>query len=240
MARGAAANKTAKPFAGISGDMAARIGAQDWASTPLGPIEGWSPALLGTLRLILPARAEIVLFWGPDYRAFYNDAYAPTIGDKHPRALGQPARENWAELWSDLEPLLDGVFRAGETFAAKDRPFYIERHGFGETVYFDVSYSAVREADDRIGGVLCIVAETTERVRANAALRRSEERLRLATESADVGLWDIDVDENISFFYARDAFSMPQDRKTSFEEFLSHVHPEDAAALRTGYAAARD
>ncbi len=32
----------------------------------------------------------------------YNDAYAPGIGSKHPRALGRPAIENWGELWDDL------------------------------------------------------------------------------------------------------------------------------------------
>jgi len=97
--------------------------------------------------MLLAARAQVVLFWGAHFVALYNDAYAPTIGDKHPRALGRPACENWAELWSDLEPLLKGVRETGRTFAASDRPFYIERHGYGETAYFDVSYSAVPEAD---------------------------------------------------------------------------------------------
>jgi hypothetical protein len=96
--------------------------------------------------------------------ALYNDAYAPSIGEKHPRALGRPAIENWRELWGDLEPLLRGVRETGQTFAAKDRAFYIERHGYGETVYFDVSYSAVHQNDGSVGGVLCIVTETTERV----------------------------------------------------------------------------
>ena len=113
---------------------------------------------------ILPVKAQIVLFWGPQYVALYNDAYAPSIGNKHPRALGRPAVENWSELWDDLEPLLRGVRETGETFSAKDRPFYIERHGRGEAVYFDVSYSAVREADGSVGGVLCVVNETTQRV----------------------------------------------------------------------------
>jgi PAS domain S-box-containing protein len=127
--------------------------------------------------MILPARAEIVLFWGPHFVAFYNDAYAPTIGNKHPRALGRPAHENWSELWSDLEPLLRGVVETGQTFSAKDRPFYIERNGVGETVYFDVSYSAVREADGTVGGVLCIVCETTARVHAQQQIANERERL---------------------------------------------------------------
>ncbi|WP_437179556.1 ATP-binding protein [Pseudomonas muyukensis] len=139
--------------------------AMDWCDSPLGPPQAWSPGLQAIMAMLLPAQAQIVLFWGVQYIALYNDAYGPSIGIKHPRALARPAEENWRELWSDLEPLLRGVRETGRTFAAKDRPFYIERQGLGETTYFDVSYSAVREADGSVGGVLCIVTDTTERVR---------------------------------------------------------------------------
>lgn len=138
-----------------------RLSAQD---CPLGAPAAWSRSLQTLVATMLPVKAQIVLFWGPDYVALYNDAYAPTIGAKHPRALGRPAVENWSELWDDLEPLLRGVRETGETFSAKDRPFYIQRSARGEVVYFDVSYSAVRAEDGSIGGVLCIVTETTQRV----------------------------------------------------------------------------
>jgi two-component sensor histidine kinase len=127
---------------------------------------------------MLPAKAQIVLFWGAEFVALYNDAYAPTIGQKHPTALGRPARENWAELWGDLEPLLRRVLDTGETVFAKDRPFYIERHGYPETVYFDISYSPVQNETGETGGVLCIVSETTERVIA-------QERQRLLAREAN-------------------------------------------------------
>jgi hypothetical protein len=64
---------------------------------------------------------------GPKFVALYNDAYAPTIGAKRPRALGRPPRESWTELWDYLEPLLRRVLDTGETIFAKDRPFNIER-----------------------------------------------------------------------------------------------------------------
>ena len=165
------------PFLHGAGAMAAPFAQCDWEDSPAGPPDGWSPTLKATLGLILPAKAEIAVFWGPDYVALYNEAYAPTIGQKHPRALGRPARENWAELWSDMEPLLDSVRQDGGTVSAKDRPFYIERHGVGETVYFDISFSAVREPDGAFGGVLCIVSETTTRVLAQAQLASERERL---------------------------------------------------------------
>ncbi|MBJ9974279.1 response regulator [Pseudomonas sp. S75] len=149
----------------INGGMiASLIQRMDWSASPLGHPQAWSLSLKTLMGTLLPAQAQIVLFWGPEYVALYNDAYAPTIGAKHPHALGRPAIEYWRELWDDLEPLLRRVRETGETYAAKDRPFYIQRSGVGETVYFDVSYSAVREADGSIGGVLCIVTETTARV----------------------------------------------------------------------------
>lgn len=148
------------------------------ARSPLGPVDGWSPALVSAVRLMLSSRAEIVLFWGQDLCALYNEAYAPTIGDKHPGALGRPACEGWAELWDDLGPLLRSVLDSGETIHAKDRPFYIERdNGRGEDVYFDISYSPVFEADGAIGGVLCIVSETTKRVLAEKAMLADRNRL---------------------------------------------------------------
>ena len=117
------------------------------------------------------------MFWGPDYIALYNDAYAPTIGDKHPSALGRPASEGWRELWDDLEPLLRSVRMTGETVFAKDRPFYIERHGYGEEVFFDISYSSIPDDDGSVGGVLCIVSETTERVKAQRRAMLERDRL---------------------------------------------------------------
>jgi hypothetical protein len=46
----------------------------------------------------------------------------------------------------------------------KDLRFTIERYGFEEETYFDVSYDPVRVESGHVGGVFCIVTETTERV----------------------------------------------------------------------------
>jgi PAS domain S-box-containing protein len=159
---------------GALGALTARID----AGSPLGPVDGWSPVLVSTVRLMLSSQAEIVLFWGPELCALYNEAYAPTIGDKHPRVLGRPAREGWTELWDDLEPLLRSVVEQGQPVHAKDRPFYIERAGgLGEQVFFDINYSPVYEADGSIGGALCIVSETTKRVMAEKEMRADRARL---------------------------------------------------------------
>ena len=64
-----------------------------------------------------------------------------------------------------------GVIATGEAFRAADHPFYLIRHGFAEETYFDVSYDPVRDETGRVGGVFCIVSETTGRVLSERRLR---------------------------------------------------------------------
>ncbi|MNR80742.1 Blue-light-activated histidine kinase [compost metagenome] len=180
-------SETGKTFKGTD-EISRLIESGRWDDYFLGPPSAWPRCLQSAVDIMLPAKAQIVMFWGPDLVALYNESYAPTIGHRHPIAFGRPARENWPELWDDLEPLLRRVMDTGETVAAKDRPFYIERHGYPETVYFDISYSAIHDEDGVVRGVFCIVNETTDRVRADQALQESEERLRAVVSQSAAGI----------------------------------------------------
>ncbi|WBB56993.1 SpoIIE family protein phosphatase [Verrucosispora sp. WMMD573] len=171
----------AAAFAG-GGEMGALLRDRDWSANPLGPPERWPTSLGNALSTMLASKAQIAMFWGEDLRAFYNDAYRPTIGDKHPAVLGEPAREHWVETWDVLEPLLTGVLRSGESYQAQDHHFLLDRHGFVEDVYFDVSYDPIRDVSGAISGVLCICSETTGRVLSERRLRALAE---LGSELAD-------------------------------------------------------
>lgn len=218
--------------------MARLIADKDWTSSPLGNPDQWPQILKTTLAIILPSAAQIVLFWGPQFVALYNDAYAPTIGDKHPRALGRPAEENWAELWNDLEPLLKKVRETRETVHAKDRPFYIERHGYPETVYFDISYSPVQDDSGAVGGVLCIVSETTNRINAQQRLARV-----LETDAVGVIFFNHDgivIDANDAFLrmtgYSREEIARGDLnwRRMTPAEWVSASEEQMISLARTG------
>ena len=147
------------------GEMGELIRVMDWSKTQLGPMESWPQSLRSAVSILLPSKAQIVLFWGPDLIALYNDAYSPVLGIKHPWALGRPARECWSEIWDDLlGPLFKNVIATGESFWAKDHQFLLERHGYIEETYFDVSYDPIRDESGQVGGIFCIVSETTGRV----------------------------------------------------------------------------
>src|ERR1700744_4865077 len=85
------------------GDMGAALRARDWSATPLGPPENWPQTLQTGLRIMLAPRPPVWLWWGPQLINFYNDAYRFVLKDKHPAALGSPAREVWAEIWPQIQ-----------------------------------------------------------------------------------------------------------------------------------------
>ena len=184
-------------FLSGGGEMGERMRAVDWDKTPLGPVTEWPQSLRTAVSMMLPSKAQIILFWGPEFVSIYNDAYIPVFGAKHPKMLGQPGRVAWSEIWEhQLHQLLEGVVRTGEAFHGRDLEFVLERHGFVEETYFDVSYDPVRDESGNVGGVYCIVTETTGRVvgerrlallkdlaTTNATARNAREACRVAIET---------------------------------------------------------
>lgn len=101
--------------------------------------------------------------WGSKLSLLYNDAYAQLLGNKHPAALGQPFQNVWADIWTDISPLVDAAL-AGEASYREDLPLLTIRNGFEEEAWFTFSYSPVRDESGAIPGMFCAVAETTQAV----------------------------------------------------------------------------
>ena len=161
-----------------TGEMADLTRAFDWSSTPVGPVESWPDTLLTTVNTMLATRHPMFLWWGPELIQFYNDGYRPSLGsDKHPKALGQPGRECWPEIWSIIGPQIDGVMARGESTWHEDQLVPIYRDGVLEDVWWTYSYSPVREPDGTICGTLVTCSETTGRVIAERNLQYERERL---------------------------------------------------------------
>ncbi|MFP5228791.1 MAG: ATP-binding protein [Acidobacteriota bacterium] len=147
------------------GELGALMRQFDWSTTPLGPIEKWPQSLRAVVRIVLTSRYAMWMGWGPDLTFLYNDTYARmTLGKKHPWALGQPAREVWREIWSDLSPRIETVFRTGTATWDEALLLFLERSGYREETYHTFSYSPLSGDDGHITGMLCVVTEETDRV----------------------------------------------------------------------------
>jgi len=146
------------------GEMAQMMRRHDWSSTALGAPETWPEALKVAVRLLLTSRFEMWLGWGPDINFFYNDAYRPTLGHKHPNALAVPTEILWAEIWDDVKGRLATVYETGQATWDRALLLLLVRDGYPEETYHTFSYSPLIGDSGRVEGVFCAVSEETERV----------------------------------------------------------------------------
>jgi PAS domain S-box-containing protein len=147
------------------GEMGALMQALDWSSTLLGPVEEWSQSLRIALRICLQSRFPMVIWWGKDLVLLYNDAWRPILGaTKHPKALGKPGREIWAEIWHIIGAQLEGVLETGQATWSDDSLLLVDRYGYVEEAYFTYSYSPIPDDTGGVGGAFTAVSETTQRV----------------------------------------------------------------------------
>jgi signal transduction histidine kinase/CheY-like chemotaxis protein/serine phosphatase RsbU (regulator of sigma subunit) len=146
------------------GTMGALIGGHDWPSSRLGAVAGWPQSLRSALGICLSSRFPMFVFWGPDLVQLYNDSFVPVLGAKHPGALGQAARDTWAETWDVVGPMLGRVMAGGDAAYFEDLPVTLERSGFTEECYFTFCYSPVRDESGGVAGVFGTVSETTTQV----------------------------------------------------------------------------
>lgn len=177
------------------GEMAQLIRERDWSTTPLGPIERWSPVLRASVNTVLGAPIPMQLFWGPELMCLYNDAMAPALSDKHPHSLGHPAREVWREAWDTIGVQLEDVLHRGRPISVLNALVPLLHNGVLEDQYWTYSYSPVWDEQGRIVGVLDVAQNTTEAVlnrrerdQAVDATRRSEGRFRALIDRASIGI----------------------------------------------------
>ncbi|MEG3987981.1 ATP-binding protein [Microcoleus sp. S28C3] len=150
-------------FAGNS-EMAMLMRSHDWSLSALGAVETWPQSLKTAIRIILGSRYPMFVWWGQQMTKFYNDAYIPVLGKRHPQALGQPASRVWAEIWDTLGPQAEAVLNQGQSTWNQELLLVMERNGYTEETYFTFSYSPVANDDGPVGGVFCACSEDTQRV----------------------------------------------------------------------------
>jgi PAS domain S-box-containing protein len=180
-----------------AGEMADLTRAHDWASTSLGPIAGWSDALLCSVNLLLSCQFPTVIFWGPEMIQFYNDGYRPLMAEKHPTALGQSARECWKEAWHIVGPQWESVLADGETTYMKEVLVPVIRNGRLQDIYWTYSYSPIYGPEGAVDGILIVCHDVTDEVIATRKLRESEARATRILESIGDAVIVTDVDGRV-------------------------------------------
>lgn len=174
---------TLPAFLRVGGELGRLIASFPWQSTSMGPIEGWPQHVRIAVANMLSAAVPIATLWGEDGVMIYNDAYARVSGTRHPSLLGSKVREGWPEVAEFTDNAMR-VALSGQTLAYRDQELTLHRSDKPEQLWFDLDYSPLMDADGNPAGVMAIVVETTEKVRALTHIQRERERVAQLFEQA--------------------------------------------------------
>lgn len=169
--------------------MGALLRAHDWSHSSVGPPSQWSQSLRTVVRLMLNTGHPMFVFAGADGACLYNDAYRLSLGpERHPGAIGRPAKQVWGEIWHIIGPQIEQVMSGGGATWHVNHLVPSTRYGKLEDVYWTYSYSPIDDetAPGGIGGVLVVCSETTQQVAAARRLTYERDQLAQLFEQAPI------------------------------------------------------
>ena len=140
----------------------------------------------------------IITFEGIELKITYANNALLELWGKDQSILGKTFQEVLPELQDQTFPdLLKRVFKTGVTHTDTEASVTFERNGQRVHVYFDYSYSAIRNDQQTITGVLVICRDVTQQVLAKKMAEESEAQFRLTVLQAPVAMAIIKVPEFI-------------------------------------------
>lgn len=185
--------------------MGARIRAFDWTSHPLGPPAGWPATLQTAISLCLNSTFPTCVYWGQESWVLYNDAWAPVPADKHPGALGRPAREVWPDIWHVIHPQFRQVLTTGEGLALYEQMLPMVRGGQVRETWWNYSLTAIRDPDNTVAGIFNQGHEITQLVHARGERLAEIDRWRDLFRQAPAAIALLRGPEHV-FEIANDAY----------------------------------
>lgn len=153
-----------------------------------------------------------------------------------PQTEGAPAYETQAGLFApeSWERLTAAVARAAETGEGYELVLTAIDSG-GQSRLTIARAESIR--DEETGEIVRLVGtfqDITERLEAEETLRRTTERLQLATRAGRIGVWDWDVaggslvwDRTMHEIYGTD----PETSLGTYDDWRSALHPDDRASI---------
>ena len=179
------------------------------------------------------ANTAPVLIWvaGTDKLCiFFNKSWLDFTG----RTLEQELGNGWTEGVhpDDFAGCLKTYVEAFDARQPFTMEYRLRRHD-GEYRWISDHGVPRYDAEQNFLGYIGSCVDLTERARAEAALRESEERLAVASEGGGAGLWDLRIDtgEVWATPRMRELFQLGANERLTFEKFVQAVHPEDRESI---------
>lgn len=152
--------------------------------------------------------------------------------------IGKPALEVFPELLNQKYPkLLNDVLKKGKTIRENESVAYINIENKLEKFYLDYQYTPLFEPNGEISAVMINVNNVTDKVEARKKVEVAEERVRLASEIAEIVTWDLNVPTQELIYSANlpGLFGFEKSKKVARAEILKQIHTDDLPTIEKAY-----
>ena len=157
-----------------------------------------------------------------------NAFYGELVGRTPAEILGKPLLEAIPELKGQgFEQLLNNVIETGEPYIAKEVVAAVVRNGQLGKIYVDLTYQPQKNIFGETEGVLVIATDVTQQVESRKKVEEAEEKSRLAIDSAELGLYEIDYETDNLIPDKRFKELWGVDEKTERPKYAAAIHPDD-------------
>ncbi len=161
-----------------------------------------------------------------------NDLMAEFNGFSPEKHIGKTINELLPDLSTQAEDAAREVFQSGEKIF--DREFNgLTAAQPGVLRTWIEQWYPLKDSTNNVIGVNVAALEITDMKKAEETLKKSEEKLRLAIEGADAGMWFWDLEKGLMEWTDRskNIFGIEPQMKLTYDIFLSAVHPDDRDAV---------
>lgn len=157
-----------------------------------------------------------------------NDRMAEINGFSSKEHMGKTIHEIIPDLAEQAEAVAKEIFETKKTVIGREFNGITPAQPGVLRTWIEEWYP-LKDSSSQIIGINVAALEITEIKRANEALKKSEEKLRLAIEGAGAGMWFWDLKNDMIEWTEeyKHIFGVDPDPDTSFNTILKIVHPND-------------
>ncbi len=157
-----------------------------------------------------------------------NAAAAAILGRPSEQLIGLHDRDVLPpDVAAAIEREDERILRGGETIRVEETLFDASTC---QLRLFASVKAPLRDSEGAIVGLIGIARDITTRRRNQALIAESRERIRLATEAADIGIWDVDPATGTLRWddRCRALFGLPANAEVDYQtSFFAALHPDD-------------
>ena len=204
------------------------------------PIQDWETPANMFKDLVLQAPVGMMVLQGEELIIeLVNDAFSTMTGRTSSELIFQPFLKAIPEAKGQpFGKAVDKVYKTGDPCPDCGLMLMVPAAGATLDVYVSFSLKVITDANGTASGIMAVIKEVGDPRSVSRRIEVAQERARLAIQSADLGVYEVNLLTHTIDADARLNEIFGADHLTTWKEITDSIHPDDAATREKAIAEA--